>query len=138
MNRLTLLLALALGLVAFQQVVFQQSVCAADDKPQAAAIQNDRDNNRSGNDTATVVVGRRIWFLFFEEPDKYFQKAADAYKEHDLKRAAADLRRAATILKIEAAGAERAERAPLEGAIFDLELLADEVFAGRVKSEKSL
>jgi hypothetical protein len=72
--------------------------------------------------------------LFLEEPDRYFQNAFSDCKEGRPKEAARNIQRAATLLKIEAAGASKQQREPLESAIFGLELLADEVAADRVKT----
>lgn len=103
-----------------------------------SASANVPDTDADDDEGVTIIIERRIGLLFVQEPDRYFQKAAEAYKAGKNKIAAAEIRRAATILKLEAAAAEREDRAPLEGAIFDLEVLAKEVAGGRLKSEQTL
>lgn len=121
----TLLFVLATWIMACQ-------LAAAD------AVKVTGNNSAPGEEQITIVIAPRTWFLFLEEPDRYFQNALMAFDHHRPHEAARDARRAAALLKIEAASADKIDREPLESAIFNLEVVADELAAGRIKDKEAM
>jgi hypothetical protein len=116
--------------------LFAAGAALADER--ASGASNPAGVASAGDQQITVIIAPRTWFLFLEEPDRYFLKAFEHFKQGRNLDSARDVQRAATLLKLEAASADRESRAPLQAAIYNLEMLANEVAAGRTKDETTL
>lgn len=78
------------------------------------------------------------WYPVSEEPQRHFGAAAEAYAKKDYKAAAAEVRKAASYVRLEAARATGDVKKGLDGAAADLARVATALDKGTLKAEKDL
>jgi hypothetical protein len=79
-----------------------------------------------------------VWYQLADEPDRHFQEVRMHFLHREHGAAAADIRKAAAMLKLAAALSRDAEKKPLEASILELETLAAETEHGKVHSARTL
>jgi hypothetical protein len=85
-----------------------------------------------------LVTDVTTWYPVCEEPQRHFTDAVAAYARKDYKAAAADIRKATGYLRLEAYASSGDGRQELDGAIAQLDALADSVAKGALKDEQSM
>ena len=83
-----------------------------------------------------LVTDVTTWYPVSEEPQRYFTDAVAAYAKKDYKAAAADIRKATSYLRLEAARATGAAKEELETSVAQLGVLAASVEKGATKDDQ--
>jgi hypothetical protein len=85
-----------------------------------------------------LLIEEDVWYQLADEPDRHFLQARLHYLQKDHEAAAADIRKAAAVLKLATSMSEGDAKKALQGSIFELEVLAAEAKAGKVRSTRTL
>jgi hypothetical protein len=85
-----------------------------------------------------LLIEEDIWYQLADEPDRHFLQARQHYLQKENEAAAADIRKAAAMLKLATSMSEGEAKKALQGSIFELEVLAAEAKAGKVRSARTL
>ena len=85
-----------------------------------------------------LVTDVTTWYPVAEEPQRHFGAAVEAYAKKDYKAAAAEVRKAASYIRLEAARATGDVKKGLDTANADLEKTAATLDKGALKAEKDL
>ena len=85
-----------------------------------------------------LVTDATTWYPVAEEPQRYFGAAVEAYAKRDYKAAAADVRKAASFVRLETARAAGDVRKGLDAANADLEKTAAALDKGALKAQKDM
>lgn len=86
----------------------------------------------------SIVVEEEVRPAAIEGPEQHFRSSRDSFLKKDAKAAAAEIRKAAAILREEAGGAAKQSKQALLASARELGRLADGVENGTVKSAKQL
>jgi len=85
-----------------------------------------------------LLIEEDVWYQLADEPDRHFLQARLHYLQKDHDGAAADIRKAAAMLKLATSMSAGEAKKALQGSIFELEVLAAEAKAGKVRSARTL
>ena len=85
-----------------------------------------------------VLIPEVAWAAFDNQPEQAFEKARDAFNDHDFDASAQAIRRSAVFVEVEASRATNKGQQPLMQCVHDLNQLADEVQKGHVTSINEL
>jgi hypothetical protein len=85
-----------------------------------------------------ILIEEEHWYLLADEPGRHIGRARLAFQNSDLVMAAAEIRKAAVHLKIEANNASERTKRGLIHAEHDLEQTARRIEAGTIKSAEDL
>lgn len=85
-----------------------------------------------------LLIEEDVWYQLADEPDRHFLQARLHYLQKDKEAAAADIRKATAMLKLATSMSEGEAKKALQGSIFELEVLAAEAKAGKVRSARTL
>ena len=85
-----------------------------------------------------LLIEEDVWYQLADEPDRHFLQARLHYLQKDKEAAAADIRKATAMLKLATSMSEGDAKKALQGSIFELEVLAAEAKAGKVRSARTL
>ncbi len=85
-----------------------------------------------------VIVEEEVWTVLADEPHQHFQAAHEEFVKKDLKAAAAEIRKGAAFLRLEAARATGASKDALAASIKELDSLAAKVESGGVAAASDL
>jgi hypothetical protein len=85
-----------------------------------------------------VMVGEDVLVVFADEPEHYMKAAHKSFLKKDVKATAAELRKAAAFVKLEAARAADDSKTDLVASATELDKLADDVEKGAVTSVEKL
>ena len=83
-------------------------------------------------------VEEDVWIDFVDQPGEKFHKARESFLKKDFKNAAAEIRKGAAFLKLEAARSTKEGKELLMSSVYELKKLAKDVDAGEVTSAKML
>jgi hypothetical protein len=86
----------------------------------------------------SAIVSEDIFIVFADEPQHHFMRAFEHFLKHEWQAAAAEIRKGAGFLKLEAARAAADAKKELTAAVQMLEKLAGDVEKGAVRSAKDL
>lgn len=114
--------------IAVVAVVPMAGFARADDRPSAAPKIPE----------GLLLVEDDVFYELADEPERHFQEAHLKYIERDYTGAAADIRKGVAILKLATSLAPREQRKELQASILELETLATEMQAGKVRSRLTL
>ena len=123
MRRMTYLLSLTIvcGMVALRAIAADAPATAAPKVPEG-----------------WLLIEEDVWYQLADEPDRHFLQARLHYLQKDKEAAAADIRKATAMLKLATSMSEGDAKKALQGSIFELEVLAAEAKAGKVRSARTL
>lgn len=93
---------------------------------------------RADMDRRWLVSDVTTWYPVTEEPQRHFTDAAADYAAKDYKAAAADVRKAVSYLRLEAARASGDAKQELRSSVAQLDRLATALDKGAVKDEKKM
>ena len=102
----------------------------------AAAVVNAAEQATPGPEY--IIVEEEVWTVFADEPQQHFQEAHEGFVKKDLKAAAAEIRKGAAFLWLEAARATGASKDALAASIKELDSLAGKVESGGVTAASDL
>jgi hypothetical protein len=102
----------------------------------AAAVVNAAEHATPGPEY--VIVEEEVWTVLADEPQQHFQEAHEQFVKKDLKAAAAEVRKGAAFLRLEAARATGASKEALAASIKELDSLAGKVESGGVTAASDL
>ena len=85
-----------------------------------------------------IIVEEEVWTVLADEPQQHFQAAHEGFVKKDLKAAAAEIRKGAAFVRLEAARAAGASKDALAASIKELDSLAGKVEAGGVTAAADL
>jgi len=85
-----------------------------------------------------VIVEQEVWIALADEPQQHFRAAHEGFVKKDLKAAAAEIRKGAAFLRLEAARATGASKDALAASVKELDSLAGKVESGGVTAASDL
>jgi hypothetical protein len=86
----------------------------------------------------SAIVSEDIFIVFADEPQHHFMRAFEHFLRHDWEAAAAEIRKGAAFLKLEATRAAADAKKELTASVQMLEKLASDIEKGAVRSAKDL
>jgi len=85
-----------------------------------------------------VIISEDILIVFVDEPQHHYMRAFENFLKHDWEAAAAEIRKGAAFLKLEASRAAGDAKKELTASVQMLEKLADDIEKGAVRSAKDV
>ena len=85
-----------------------------------------------------VLIPEDAWTAFDNQPEQAFEKARDAFNDHDFDASAQAIRQSAVFVEVEASRATTKGQQPLMQCVRDLNQLADSVEKGHVTTVNEL
>src|SRR5574338_1407557 len=85
-----------------------------------------------------ILVDEEVWLVVDDEAEEHFHRAHESFLKKDLKKAAADIRKGAAFLKLEAGRATEEGKKLMEDSGHELAKLAEDVEHGTTTSVKRL
>lgn len=85
-----------------------------------------------------ILVDEEVWLVVEDEAEEHFHRAHESFVKKDLKKTAADIRKGAAFLKLEAGRATEEGKKLLEDSSHELTKLAEDVEYGATTSVKRL
>lgn len=130
------ILGLTVGFVIMMLIAIAQARTAEFSLQKVPSTVAEITNNQAS--IRWTVVAEKVAISSADEPEKHFQKARESFLKKNAKAAAAEIRKGAALLKLEASHATKEVKETLMASSRELEKLAKGVEGGTVNSTQEL